>query len=375
MSTLHSAFKTELDLLAATQPAQPADRLAAVTGRARSIRRRRAAASGLAVVALGLVGAGVVQASRPTPVRYTATPVTQWPDRSEADGKDLGFSAFSSWYGDSTEDAHLRWLYRGVVTPPGGQAVVVADFIATKDYVTWLMQMHIERNRLDDNGNLLDPTDQWVHDNELDLATVKTPPGYLDNVVSTSSGTAITVLDAPSARHLGWRYTPLPAAPATTTPTSGTVRSDDGVFTVVLGPVTGPVTVTDPAGHAHVHTDIALMAPEDFPVGSEQFSSGGTGTTTAGERSTWNAAGEIDADPITGKRSVDVRCYGGGTMTATIRVVDKANLPGRVLATGSAPCDGAAHRAISSARIDHTGIEVDFHGDRLQAYATRIAFG
>ena len=369
MSTLHD----ELASLTAHQPVQPADRLGAVTGRARSIRRRRAAVSGLAVVALGLVGAGVVQTTRPAPQHYVATPVTQWPDRSEPHAKDLGFSAFTSWYGDSTDDAHLRWLYRGVVTPPGGQAVVVADFIATRNYVTWLVQAHIDRNVLDDHGNLLDPTSAWVLDNELDLATVKTPPGYLDNVVSTGSGTAVTVLEAPSARRVDWSYAPLPAAPTTTTPTSGTARADNGVFVFALGPVTGPMTVTDPSGHLHLHTDIALQTPEEFPLGSQQLVSGGTGTTTAGEHGVWNAAGEIDADPITGRRSVDVRCYGGGTLTATIHAVDRNNNRGRLLATGKAPCDGDAHRAISSVAIDRTGIEVDFQGDRLQAYATRIA--
>ena len=371
MSTLHD----ELVGLTAGQPAQPGDRLGAVTGRARSIRRRRAAASTLAVVALGLVGAGVVQSARPTPVRYTATPVTQWPDRSEADAKDLGFSAFSSWYGDSTDDAHLRWLYRGIVTPTGGDPTVVADFIATKDYVTWLVQAHIDRTQLDDHGNVLDPETSWVFDDQLDLATVKTPPSSLQHLVDTQDGTTVVRIEAPSARRITWRYSPLPFAPPVGTPTPQLVASADGVFRISPFPVTGPVTITDPAGHDQVVKDVSLLAPEAFPTTDPVFASGGTGTTSGGEHGVWGGSGYQDLDRVTGTRSVDIRCYGGGTMTATIQALRPDQTAGPLLATGHAPCDGQAHRAISSAVLRDTAFEVDVNGDRLQAFAYQLTKG
>lgn len=374
MSTLHD----ELAGLTSAQPTQPADRLTAVTGRARALRRRRAAAAGLAVLALGVAGAGVVQLAEPAPVRYVATPADDWPDRSEPDAEDLGFSAFTEWFGpEDGTDAHLRWLYRGVVRLPAG-AKVVADFIATKDYVTYLVQAEIDRSDLADNGTVLDPTRTWGYVTTLDLATVRTAPSHLEHHFSDARSSVVVDLESPTARRVGWRFVPVPYAPPSPDGTSGTISSDDGVFLVDVGPLTGPLTVTDPAGRAHPVTPVELAAPEAFDGQGSFFSSAGTGTTFEDEHGAWLGGGTTDVGTVTGRRSVDLRCYGGGMLTVTLRAYDqdlqaKGNPEGRVFASSSVPCNGATWtRAVASTPVSGKGLEVTLRGDRLQAFAYRV---
>lgn len=369
MTTLHD----ELAGLTAEQPMQPGDRLGAVTGKARRIRRRRAAASGLAVVTIAAIGAGVVQAAKPAPVRYTATPLTQWQDRSEPSAKDVGYGAFDSWWGTGdAANAHVRWLYRGVVPQPDGTQEVVADFIATKDYVTYLVQGRIDRNNVDDNGTVVDPSQNWQLET-LDLATLKTAPSRLQHVI----GTVVVDLESPSARQVRWSYSPLPFAPSTGKPTAGTLGSENGVFTLSLGRLTGPLTITDQAGRAHPVEPVDLRTPEAFSPHTSFINDDGTGTTSKDDQGRWQATSLVTLDRVTGRRSVDIRCYGGGRMTATIRryIDGSGTAPGPALASGAVACDGGIHQAVAQVRVSGTGYEVELTGDRLQAYAFRVTKG
>ena len=90
------SLQDELTQLTASQPVQPADRLTAVTGRARRIRRNRSLAAAAAALAIAVpVGAVLTSAGTETrSIDYTSTPDT-WPDRTPGGDTRLAEGAIS----------------------------------------------------------------------------------------------------------------------------------------------------------------------------------------------------------------------------------------------------------------------------------------
>lgn len=371
MTSLHD----ELDQLTSAQPLQPVDRLQAVTGKARRMRRNRALASALALVVIGGGVASAVQVSKPHPVQYAATPVTTWDDRSTDAGKAVRIGAFSAWYGvEDGADVDLHWLYADVVDLPDHTSQAVVDFIATKEYVTYLVRAHADAANLDAHGTPSDPSNGWVID-PFDLATVATPPSHLDHVLSYPHGTELVSVQSPTARTLTVTQRPLPFAAAAGMDLSRTrvvLRSEGGVFTSDLGAVTGPLTVTPPKGPGYAPAadiDLQLATPAELTAYRGQFSANGSSNTADGEDGSWPGGGESVLDRTTATLVVTARCYGGGTLTAKVMKDAGPLNDEHPIKASSAPCDGQVHELVTDAHVVNTAYTVGFSGDRLQAFS------
>ncbi|MDX6266994.1 MAG: hypothetical protein QOD70_1734, partial [Frankiales bacterium] len=287
MTTLHD----DLAKIAAAQPVQPVDRLGEVTGRARAIRRRRVAMSGIAAVVLVSAGLGLVSATKPPPQPLTASPVTSWPDRSQPAAVRLGAGGerdFTTNVGVAVLNVH--YVYRGLVDLPNHSQHVVCVFTAAVNGVPTLVTMSAARDDLTADGGRRSP------DNTIQTWTIDITP-LTDGVVShvglavrsTAGTTTMVSIDPPAARRLDWRQLPLPHSDVVVPQPdrlSGTVSSGDGVFVTDLPRLIGPVRVTVSAGSRRLpEQPLSSQVPELVPPPppaygrTDEPGGGGSGTT------------------------------------------------------------------------------------------------
>lgn len=395
---------SRLRALTADQPAQPGDRVPGATARARRIRRTRAAvAASVAVVALAVPIALVAsQAGGRSGVQFAGDDVRTWPDRSQPTDRGVAEGALAAFthegvYG-SLPARDLRWLYRGTVRLPDGTATFVAAFTATDADVNGtprhsLVVATADRSDVDAQGRDLERPDDASSSpwrlRRVDAAKAPTPFGLYLRYGDRRQ--AVLLLAEPGARTLRWRSTPLPGAPSQQG-TSGGGRSEDGVFLLDVGALTGPVEVDlgrGPVGLGLEHEVPSLTPPArpDLPDGWDDVGSV-SGQSELGADGT--AQGEAGTN-LNGNRkrpmAVFARCYGGGTMGFRLYplqtkgpigpdgdaeiVISSANAP--AVATGRVPCDGASHRAFRAVTVQTDGYQLQDHPDRLQAYSYVLA--
>jgi hypothetical protein len=376
MTTLHD----DLAKIAAAQPVQPVDRLGEVTGRARAIRRRRVARSGIAAVVLVSAGLGLVSATKPQSQPLTASPVTSWPDRSQPAAVRLGAGGERDMRANGVPVLNVHYVYRGLVDLPNHAQHVVCVFTAAVNGVPSLVTMSAAREDLTADGARRSPDIQgWITDITPLTDGVVSHVGLA--VRSTAGTTTLVSIDPPAARRLDWRQLPLPHSEvAVPQPDrlSGTATSGDGVFVTDLPGLVGPVRVRVSAGSRRLPeqpltsqvAELVPPAPPAYRETPQDLGGGGPGTTfpDASRPGRWDVSA-VGYEAFNGRRiSVYVRCYGGGQQ----RYVLKSHSDDRLLAGGSVTCDGVTGRALAFTGLPKTGFVFSGYGDRLQAYQYRF---
>lgn len=394
---------TALRALTDDQPLQPADRVAAVTGRARRVRRNRRLVAGLAAVAL-LVPAGALTlgGGGDDNLQPAATSVLTWPDRSTAADRGVAQGAIEEHWNTGLYGAEpprdIRWLYRAPVRLPDGSVKYVAVFTATDTDLGGqprrsLFAATADRPAVDDEGVDRDRPDDvssspWVV-RRVDAAIAADPLGLY--LAYGDHRNLLLLLADPDASAMSWQATRLPGA-ALTEDASGRGHSTNGVFLVDVGTLSGPVEVD--LGHGSVRVEGPLGAPTlrppdapDLPAGWRSLS-GGTGQSQ--ETGRWPVEGVALTDlngvprvPLT----VIARCYGGGELAFTLYplqttgpisaegdadiTVSSETAP--PAARGRVPCDGRSHRAFAPVSLRTGGLELRLTHDRPQSYAYAVA--
>jgi hypothetical protein len=396
MTELGTALRT----LTEDQPAQPVDRLGAVTGRARRIRRTRAAVSVAAVLAVAApVGLVLTQGGGSTQrQQYAGTRITSWPDRSlakdrgVADGAVLSYTETKRGFGEQVGD-RPRWLFRGTVSAPDGDDMYVAVYLIEHDGKNVVVTSSTRRRQVDAHGiDLEDPdglskgSSPWV-DREQEVSKDLDHVGTYVQYGSESYGDVLFVLAAPSARALTWQQHPLPAAPVAAgqkVAMTGSARSGNGVFTTDAGPLVGPVTIAleDASGSALTAQDeplselstpgLSKSLPVELPAGWTPE----TGVTAQSERQgdgSWSGLASANYSAVLqGGRTVAVlaRCYGGGSVLFTL---SRDESDASALARGRVSCDGDQHEVLRH-EVPANGYEVRVgNADRLVALTWQSA--
>ena len=359
--TLHDDLQADLLTLTRSQPAQPGDRLGAVTRRAGRLRRRRAAVCVAAAVAVAApAGALVLQPHRTTPPSYAG--VTTWPDRSPAGHREVGTGALSSWLHEHPGTAdRVAWLWRGVVSRPGRQDLYVAAWRSTSTVVI----AQAETSTVDAQGyNRADGTSLggWVF---YDVPAPQAPPVlglYVGTVGDTQQfETSLFALAAPGTRQLHWRSDGLPyavLAGGLPTQRSGDLTSRDGVFLGDAGPLAGPVSLdvpgagSQPFGLSGQGVPLAQPPAPDVPAGFVSTTGGGGAT----DATSFNGPMYATFDDAKAPSVTALRCYGGGTLRLSFGT--------RLL--GAAACDGTSRTFTGRPSRRTDGLQII--GDRVQAY-------
>lgn len=387
MSTLHD----DLARLTASQPAQPGDRTAAVTRKARRMRRTRSVAAGAAVLALALPVAALAQHHEP-PSRFTTTPVTSWPDRSQPEDRGVADGALTSYRTLTTglgEDVgqDVRWLYRGTIALPDHDDTYVAVFLTHHDGREVVVVAHTRRTQVDARGVDVDgpgsldkSSSPWVSQEVPATKSLSHVGAYLE-YGSAQYRDVLFVLADPATAEAAAEVTPIPhadlgasaraAVPARLVARHGVIVQDVGVLT---GPVT--VTLRDARGHVGptgplsatstpgLVQPVALTVPPGFTSNSS--------TTGQTERQQDGSYGETSAFeyavtlPATAKVAVLARCYGGGTMSFSLERDGADETP---VARGTAPCDGNQYQPLVHALGANNGYLVrTSSSNKLLAY-------
>jgi hypothetical protein len=373
MTNLHD----ELSQLTATQPAQPGDRLAGVLGEARRVRRTRLAASALSVVALLGIGAAVVTVpgGREDGSRLAATPVTQWPDRS--DERAVGYSqgAFDAW--GSTLGAPVRWIYRSTLQMPDGTTHAVMVFVGERQGLRYVVTSTSDITKLDANGYIVDPqAGSWITE-EIPLAGG--PVRHVPVLLPAGEGWQVISIDPPTARSLSWRAPALPGAeaagvaPNQVADRGGDSLSKRGVFRFHVGATPGLPTFTVsgdngtlPAAPLLVGDQTTLGVPEQ-PVVSDGLRAGGGGILENHD-GTWVSSVYFDARDRA-VTALAARCYGGGTLHIVVRTSPGENVVQKTFGSGDVTCDGNSYDgAVSLASLPTTGAYAELSSDRVQGY-------
>lgn len=393
-----------LRALTADQPAQPGDRVPGATSRARRIRRTRAAvAACVAVVALAVPVALVAPWGQdPSVTQFVSTDVRTWPDRSQSTDRGVAEGALAEFTHEGMYGAEpardLRWLYRGTVRLPDGTATYVAAFTANDTDLDGqprhsLVVATADRSDVDAEGRDLERPDDLSSSpwrlRRVDAAKAPTPFGlYLKYGDRRQE---VLLLAEPGARTVSWRSTPLPGVPSEQGQ-SGKGRSQDGVFLLDVGALTGPVEVD--LGRGPVGLGLELGTPSLTPPAQPDLPDGwdDVGSVSGQSELGWDgsAQGQMGTN-LNGndKRPMAVfaRCYGGGSLGFRLYplqtkgpigpggdaeiIVSSANTP--AVATGRVPCDGSSHRAFRPVTVRTDGYELWDKPDRLQAYTYVLA--
>ncbi len=382
-------LRTSLAALTDDQPQQPGDRLAGVTGRARRIRRTRAAVSVAAVLAVAAPVGLLVLPDRGTgTASYAGAPVTSWPDRSRPEKQGVAGGAVALFEQNNPGSSPVRWLFRGQLGTTDQYLVAfVADKAGTPTVVVGRTQLS-EVNGSGLGGQETQGSYPWA----LYDAPVSTITDQVAMFVNTSAGstpsklyagqqvadyrTTLFVLGAPDARRLDWSTSPLPFAPDSAT-TSGTLVSTNGVFLSSELRLNGLPTarLTDGRGRTSATTTLGLgtdqpnlVLPEP-PVAQELERDliGGSGPTDRSGDGTWHGPNYgLSRDELKKPTSTFVRCYGGGRLMLT--VAENNPRPGQVSITGATPCDGQSHQVLTNLVLPSGDGYLSFGSDRLQVF-------
>jgi hypothetical protein len=360
-----TAFRDELTQLTADQPAQPADRLGAVTSRAGRIRRTRVAVSALAALAIATPVALTLTNDGSSTARVVpASSPSSWPDRSPAGDRAVAAGALAQWSTDSgSSTASTHWLYRGPVSVPGGAPLYVVAWVADGKVVMG----SVERSRVDGQGRSATTGSPW----ELSDTPVAQAPTqlslYLRRLAAVNSTVAVEViadnwlfvLADPEARSLHWTAAPLENAPTGgDIVDEGSLRSRNGVFQGWTGTITGRLTST--VDHVLDGT-VPLRFPDDEPVlagipRTEIVSNPNLIASGSGQLFDADPSSEVNAfDPAPGS-NVHLTCYGGGAITVVIDDVSRGQLA----------CDLQEHTVpVPDKAGQHT---LHLRGDRFQVF-------
>lgn len=352
--TLHS----DLHELAADQPTQPIDRLSSVTRKARRIRQARVAMSMTAALAL-LAPAGILLANRESDAhsttRFASTSVSTWTDRSTTADRAVAEGAVQQWRSSGGTVTDLHWLYRGLVDVPDGAPLYVAAWTANGRVVMG----SVERSTVDAQGAAEGKTPWRLADEALDRAP-ELLTLYLPQIADGETGNNwMFVLADPRARTLRWTAVPLTAAPARTDIVdAGVLRSDDGVFQGLTGPITGMLRATvDESSAAPALLTFPDAEPRLAPVDDLTALRSGSIAGTAGQVTDGQVSDTEPTSAADDLTAVVVRCYGGGSLTLL--------LDGTV--TGTAPCDLRPH-VVALHAIRGVRHHLQVRGERLQVY-------
>lgn len=354
-------LQTELHDLTAGQPAQPADRLSAVTNRAHRIRRTRALASVAAVLAIAAPVGFALQPQHHARTQFAGA--TTWPDRSVAAYRTVGTGALAAWENDRAGIASgkVHWLYRGLVSRPGRDDFYVAAWRTLSTVVL----ATAETRAVDESGFLRNKPGKvggWeFFQSEADKvpAVIGLYVGTVQNNISENS---LFALAAPQTRQLHWTSSGLPFSTLEgggPTDLSGDLTSSNGVFLGAAGALAGPVTVDAPGnspqpfGFGVQQLSLALPPPPEVPS-TWILDLGGGGSTNP---TTFTGVNYTTVpNPSASSTVTAVRCYGGGTLRLSV-----GKQP-----VGNAPCDGQTYRYTGAP--DQASALLAVVGDRLQSY-------
>ncbi len=390
MSDLH----TDLRALTSDQPMQPGDRLAGVTGKARRIRRVRAAVSVAAVLAVAApIGLLVLPDRGASTASYAGMPVTSWPDRSRPEKQGVAAGAVALFEANGGNAAGMRWLYRGQV---GTTDDYVVAFVAEKDGVPTVVIGTSQLSQEDSNGlsgREANGSYPWAL-HEQPVATVKHEVSTFLNSSDASTPSVLfpgqqvpdfratlVVIGDPNARRLTWTADPLPFAPTEVTP-SGVLTSSNGIFLSTPLRLNGLPTARlensrgalgTPAVLGALDNQPNLVLPEP-PVAQELERDllGGSSSTTTNTGVRWSGASYgFGGDLVRHRFTTFVRCYGGGRLVATVE--ENNPRPGQVVPSEAAPCDGQTHEVLKNLSAPTADSSLSFSSDRLQvlSFVTR----
>lgn len=389
MSVLdEAALAAALRSLASGQPAQPGDRLAAVSRRARRLHRRRTAVSVAAVLALA-VPIGVALTHPPSRgATFAGSAITGWPDRSQGQDKGVGAGALADWSRLNGGLTDVRWLFRGDIALRSGATQYLAVFTARVAGSPTLVVAMTGRDQVDGHG--VEVNGRQPDSTPWSFSTEPLNPARLPDHVGvylTSPGTdnQLFVLAAPEARQLTWESQPLPFADRAQLLDGALVRgrsvtSRNGVFSDDAGVLTGLVRIRvgDQETRASDPVDLAgglsfpylaPASPPPVPAASTAYLGSGAQTHPAAGGGWVGGTIGQGASP-TGRVTVFARCYGGGRLRLSFEQgggeVGPAG-PARY-GYGAVSCDGESHRVLLLQPAP-TPIEVGVASDRLQVYA------
>ena len=337
-------LQTELHDLTAGPPAQPADRLLAVAGKARRLRRTRAALSIAAVLAIAAPVGLALQPQTTTQTSYAGS--TTWPDRSQQADRPVAEGAVQQRHLFDSEApvGDVRWLYRGTVQVPDGSTAYVAIWREAGQLVTAYTDLREVGDDGVPDGGFSEGSESPFTPWRIFSAKEDASPAvgvYLpyDQGLSGGKG-AVLVLTDPGVTTLRWGVEPLANAPTEGGRLdSGELSGSDGVFTGDTGATVGPLTVTTlDSSKALVAQRLAIPnqslmrptltgLPDNFNLlqgGSGEFDNNPDNGRSVGYAS----------DPTT-KAALFARCYGAGSITFLLG--DRNQVVGR------AACDGNLH--------------------------------
>jgi len=360
----------QLHALTSDQPAQPGDRVPAVTRRATRIRRTRAAVAVAAAVAV-LAPAGLLLTSYQgrESTTFAHSDVLSWPDRSAPSEVRVAQGALDSYVASvGTTPDRVQWLYRHAVTTPDG-AAHVAVFVAT----TAGKSVLVTAVRRDDLASGTERAGWATKKSPLALGRVPDHVGqyltYNDpratgGPTNTFGNLAVLLAD-PDARQVVWEEQPLPFAPTQGSPKKGAARSADGTFILDVGALRGPLRATVSSGDESASYPLSLQAAPELVRPQIAVPEGWAGNGGGAFQSDPDDAGAWATPAYSVFETADtvlVSCYGGGTLLVKVT----ADADDRVLTSARVPCEGNAHD------IRHPHGVAPGKGATLRAYPTQL---